>query len=276
MPKSRRVCHCELPKGHEAISCLQRGDCSPALVTAELALRLLKGASILAAGPQRLALGPQRLVSQTKFFLISPKRLAVGSQRLALEPERLVSQTKFFLISPKRLTVGSQRLASDESRVSFQYFGAGPPLALGHPPHPSALLRTGGEQNIPHMYQAKRNFRPLRSKPVCTHSGRLRTDRRLWRRAGVADPFRAKKLGRGVLGLIHVGAAEGQPWLDTYGPPSNSPRTQGESKTSPPLRLRGGLRGGWPLAVPNFVKRYPERLQIRNPRTHGRNQLCIL
>jgi len=30
----------------------------------------------------------------------------------------------------------------------------------------------------------------------------------------------------------------------------------GESKTSPPLCLRGGLRGGWLSAVPNFLKRY--------------------
>jgi len=52
---------------------------------------------------KQLALRLKYLLSQIKFFLISPKRLAVGPKRLALRLKYLLSQIKFFLISLKRL-----------------------------------------------------------------------------------------------------------------------------------------------------------------------------
>ena len=70
--------------------------------------------------------------------------------------------------------------------------------------------------------------------------------------AGVADPFRAKKLGWGVLGLIHTEVAEGHPSLpprvrggcpEGAGGASLSLIRMGESKASPPPAA-GGIEGG--------------------------------
>ena len=110
---------------------------------------------------------------------------------------------------------------------------------------PSSSPRTQGESKTsPRTYQAKGNFRPLCSKPVCTlWVGCALTGVSGWRRAGVADPFRAKKLGWGVLGLIHVGAVEGHPSLP--------PRTRGG-------RPRRG-RGGWCLWPPPTLKKIPAK-----------------
>ena len=94
-------------------------------------------------------------------------------------------------------------LSSIARASSLVFWKNYPPLVFSH------LPAHGESKASPHTYQAKDGYQAFCSQRVCDPrlvlqaslhpAGRLRTDRRLWRRAGVADPFRARKSGQGGL-----------------------------------------------------------------------------